>query len=488
MCLAYLSPVPVLSFSIPKAGDYIDASAATLTGERINGIRLAKEDGFHFNGFFADKVQQVISVYYDDALIRSLVAALTEAFARTSNLPKFNRPVPMVLSGGTAPCRGVPGPFREAAVGAGFPGHGFRASGWRRARCIRRPRGLWFCGGSERSLDSSASRKPGLPPQKTVALALSWFIVGFWAVFSTYGLGLSMADQVLFLTELVGLKVFDLKGRRIGVVKDAALVPLVDSVRVDRYLISGGLTWLTVRHDQVKTISLDGIQLGDENLTPYHSDEYMLRMVRDLLDQQIIDAQGQKVVRVNDVTFETRQEQHGEILWVLEVDIGIRSVFRRLLQGVLPPGWVRRLQTRIPPHSIRWEFCNIPGTRSPSAGCGAQHLQPAAGEHMHPADLADIVEELGPAEREAIFETIDSEVAADALSEIDPDIQASILESLETEKAADIVEEMAPDQAADARWRSWRKRPARNSRRDAARAQDRKCAICSSSKKIPRAG
>jgi magnesium transporter len=69
---------------------------------------------------------------------------------------------------------------------------------------------------------------------------------------------------------------------------------------------------------------------------------------------------------------------------------------------------------------------------------------------MHPADLADIVEELGPAEREAIFETIDSEVAAEALSEVeDPKMQANILESREPEKAADIVEEMSPDEAAD---------------------------------------
>jgi hypothetical protein len=107
VCLAYLS-VPVLSFSIPKAGDYIDASAAAMTGDRANRIRLAKEDSFHFNGFFADKVHQVISVYYDD-MIRSLVAAVKEAFLRTSNLPKFNRPVPMVLSGGTA----LPPGFRD---------------------------------------------------------------------------------------------------------------------------------------------------------------------------------------------------------------------------------------------------------------------------------------------------------------------------------------------------------------------------------------
>jgi magnesium transporter len=256
-----------------------------------------------------------------------------------------------------------------------------------------------------------------------------------------------MADQLLFLTELLGLKVYDLKGRKIGVIKDAALVPLIDPVRIDRYLVGGGWTWLTVRHDQIRSISLDGIHLRDEILTPYHSDEYMLRMARDLLDQQIIDAQGHKVVRVNDVTFEIRQDNGGDVLWILEVDIGIRSIFRRLLQGVLPPRWVRSIQVGISPHSIRWEFCNIlepdPQRRL------RLNISNRLLEGMHPADLADIVEDLSPQDREAIFENIDSEVAADALSEVDPDIQASILESLETETAADIVEEMAPDEAAD---------------------------------------
>ncbi len=107
VCLAYLS-VPVLSFSISKAGDFIDTSAAAVTGERANLIRLAKEDSFHFNGFFADKIHQVIGVYYDD-MIRSLVSALKDAFARTKNLPNFNRPIPMVLAGGTA----LPPGFRD---------------------------------------------------------------------------------------------------------------------------------------------------------------------------------------------------------------------------------------------------------------------------------------------------------------------------------------------------------------------------------------
>ena len=173
----------------------------------------------------------------------------------------------------------------------------------------------------------------------------------------------------------------------------------------------------------------------------------MLRMVRDLLDQQIIDAYGRKVVRVNDVTFELHPEPDSDKLWILEVDIGIRSILRRILQGVLPARWVRKLQNRIPVNSIRWEFVNIlepdPQRRL------RLNISNKLLEEMHPADLADIVENLSPDDREAIFENIDSEVAAETLTEVDPDIQASILESLETEKAADIVEEMSPDQAAD---------------------------------------
>jgi magnesium transporter len=256
-----------------------------------------------------------------------------------------------------------------------------------------------------------------------------------------------MAESILYLTELLGLQVYDLKGRKLGVLKDAAIVPLVHPSRIDRYLVGGGWAWLTIRHDQVRSISFDGIFLKDEQLTPYHSDEYMFRIVRDLLDQQIIDAHGRKVVRVNDVTFECRQEDGADVLHILEVDIGIRSIFRRLVRGVLPRRWVRKLQNPIPPNSIRWEFCNIlepdPQRRL------RLNITGKLLETIHPADLADIVEELSPEDREAVFETLDDEVAADTLSEVEPGIQASILESLETEKAADIVEEMAPDEAAD---------------------------------------
>ena len=107
VCVAYLS-VPVMSFSIPKAGDYIDTNAASVTGELANRVRISKEDSFHFNGFHADKLLQVLGVYYDE-MIQSLVQGIKQAFANSRNLPNQKRPLPIVLSGGTA----LPEGFRE---------------------------------------------------------------------------------------------------------------------------------------------------------------------------------------------------------------------------------------------------------------------------------------------------------------------------------------------------------------------------------------
>ncbi len=257
----------------------------------------------------------------------------------------------------------------------------------------------------------------------------------------------SVAEDYLYLSELLGIKVYDLKGRHIGILRDAALVPLINPVRLDRYLVGAGPGWLSIRWDQVHTIAPDGIRLKDERLTPYHSDEYMLRMVRDLLDQQIIDAQGRKVVRVNDVTL-TRKTQGGiETLNILEVDIGIRSMLRRVLRGIIPYATIRTLQSRIPPHSIPWEFCNI--LESDPQRRVRLNISNKLLENMHPADLADIVENLGHEERTAIFNTIDSETAADLLSEVDLETQTAIIDHLDSEKAAEILDEMEASEAAD---------------------------------------
>lgn len=107
VCLAYLS-VPVISFSVAKAGDFIDSSAAAATGELATRVRIMKESQFHFNGGGGNQLQQALTVYYDD-MIQTLVSGLKDAFLGTRNMPRLGRPVPLVLSGGTA----VPKGFRE---------------------------------------------------------------------------------------------------------------------------------------------------------------------------------------------------------------------------------------------------------------------------------------------------------------------------------------------------------------------------------------
>jgi hypothetical protein len=119
VCLSYLS-VPVLSFSIAKAGDFIDCSAASATGERANCVRILKEQSFYLNGSFTDKIQQALSVYYDD-MVHALVSVMREAFRKARTMPKFGRSIPLVLSGGSAMPKGFRERFAKAIGDSEFP-------------------------------------------------------------------------------------------------------------------------------------------------------------------------------------------------------------------------------------------------------------------------------------------------------------------------------------------------------------------------------
>ena len=173
----------------------------------------------------------------------------------------------------------------------------------------------------------------------------------------------------------------------------------------------------------------------------------MLLLKRDLLDQQIIDVHGRKVVRVNDVELDSTPVNSHVVLNVVAVDVGARGAIRRLAKGVVPAFTLRALLEKIPPRVIPWQFVDLLET-DPARRVKLKIAYEGLSK-LHPADIADIVEDLPPAEREAVFETIDEEVAAEALEEIDPKVQVSIVESLDSNRAADIVEEMDPDAAAD---------------------------------------
>src|SRR5437870_6501934 len=254
--------------------------------------------------------------------------------------------------------------------------------------------------------------------------------------------------STLALTELIGAAVFDAAGTRCGRVRELAMIPQEDRARVamlivrtksgDRMLPSSSITSIeaSVRSD----VSCSQWATSDGS-------EGWLLLGRDLLDQQVIDVFGRKVVRVNDVDLHQELVQNRPVLKVGSVDVGPRGAIRRLLKGVVPAVALNALLKKIPPREIPWDFVDLIETdpaRRVKLKISHERLA-----KLHPADIADIVEELAPDEREAVFETLDEEVAAEALEEVEPKVQKAIVESLDSERAAEIVEEMEPDAAAD---------------------------------------
>jgi CBS domain-containing protein len=206
---------------------------------------------------------------------------------------------------------------------------------------------------------------------------------------------------------------------------------------------------LIVRYDNVAFVAPGVIRLNveEKDLEHYQPNEAWLAMRKDLLDQQIIDTSGRKVVRVNDIDM-SEQRVNGTVeMRVTQVDVGLTGAARRLLHGVASPGLVRGLTTKLPTRVIPWEFVNLIESdplRRVKLRITHQKL-----EKMHPADLADIMEALSPNERQSIIASLDEETAAEALAELDKRLTTQIVETLTPEKAADILEEMDPDQAAD---------------------------------------
>jgi magnesium transporter len=253
----------------------------------------------------------------------------------------------------------------------------------------------------------------------------------------------------LALSELIGALVYDPSGTSaIGKVREVALVPQEDPNRISGFVVK---TRQGERLLAIKSVeSVNGGVRADtpaSDWTPYASGEGMLLLERDLLDQQIIDVHGRKVVRVNDIDIHEELGHDHIVLKLSAVDVGARGAMRRLLRGVVPASALHSIMQRIPPRMIPWEFVDLIETDPARRVKLKISLDRLA--KLHPADIADIVEELAPAEREAVFETLDEEVAAETLEEIDPKMQVSILSSLDSDRAADIVEEMDPDAAAD---------------------------------------
>ncbi len=252
----------------------------------------------------------------------------------------------------------------------------------------------------------------------------------------------------LALTELLGAPVRDAAGLACGRVREVALAPQEDRIRISVLIVK------TKSGDRVLPLqavaSINGGVRASTNSADWgavNGTEGLFLLERDLLDQQVIDVHGRKVVRVNDVDLQQESMGARAVLKVSSVDVGARGAVRRLLKGVVPLGALHLLLSQIPPRSIPWDFVDLIET-DPARRVKLKISHDRLAK-LHPADIADIVEDLAPDEREAVFETLDEQVAAGALEEVEPKVQKAILESLDSDRAAEIVEEMQPDAAAD---------------------------------------
>lgn len=263
-----------------------------------------------------------------------------------------------------------------------------------------------------------------------------------------------MHTQSIPLSDLLGSRVHGPDGAVLGRVREVALCPQDDAQHVTAFIVRTAQGDRLLGPKKLQSISRDGLvtKSGDaEDLPPLASSEGFLMLERDLLDQQIIDVKGRKVVRVNDanLTADTHHDGDKSVqVRVSEVEVGTRGALRRLLKGFAPRAAVDNFVDKFAAKAIPWQFVDMIET-DPSRRVRLKIDQARLGK-LHPADIADILEDLAPAERAAVFESLDEGVAAEALEELDdPKLQASLLRSIGSEHAADIVEEMDPDVAAD---------------------------------------
>lgn len=255
---------------------------------------------------------------------------------------------------------------------------------------------------------------------------------------------------MLHATELLGSEAYDAQGNFVGRVKEFYLEPAEQGNRVSRVLLMRGKYQpLLARHDQIGFVAPGTMRLTveEKDLEHYRPNESWLAVRKDLLDQQIIDTHGRKVVRVNDVDL-TEQRVNGNVeLRVTRVDVGLTGAVGRLLQGVASAALIRRIQDKLPPRMIPWEFVNL--IEPDPLRRVKLRLTSSKLAHMHPADLAELMEELSPDERSSVIATLDETAAAEVIAELDKRLKTQLVETLEPGRAADILEEMPPDEAAD---------------------------------------
>ncbi|OPY28180.1 MAG: inosine 5-monophosphate dehydrogenase [Methanocella sp. PtaU1.Bin125] len=247
--------------------------------------------------------------------------------------------------------------------------------------------------------------------------------------------------NVAYFSGYLGRRVIDSEGRAIGKLKDFAVMPGESLLEVSRLVYTSNILGESVIVPMASVGSMDGdvrLKIAREVIPPGKLSENEMLVAETVLDKQIVDIDGLKVVRVNDVLLSKVKDR----LCLVGVDVGFKGILRRL--GFT---WLSdRLLQGMPDSFIAWSYID-----PLDAGLRRIHLKIPRRDigDLHPADIADIIEELDHREQLLILGSLDDETAAETFEEVEPDVQAQIVRHMDSDDVADILENMNPDDAAD---------------------------------------
>jgi magnesium transporter len=258
--------------------------------------------------------------------------------------------------------------------------------------------------------------------------------------------------STFYLSRIIGKRIYDAEGKKIGVVKDL----LVDTLTAnpndtpDKPKVIGvmaktpkGLKYYSF--DFVDVFRIDGrltvkcnnqLELSEETV---NNGFFLARL---MLDKQIVDMNGRKLVRVNDI----RLVDIKDGTFAVAVDIGVEGLLRRI-DIEKPIKFILSIfAVKIPAKFILWDDVQAIDFSSHSIKLSKVYSKLHT---LHPSDLADIIEDLGRPSRESLFSSLDNEHAADVLEELEPEAQIHLVESLPVDRIADVLDKMPADEVAD---------------------------------------
>lgn len=243
-----------------------------------------------------------------------------------------------------------------------------------------------------------------------------------------------------YISTFLGKNIYDAGGKKVGTIRDLAVLwdgiyPRVTGIKYAK----GNQKIINI--SEINTFYKKGLFLKNkfDVMNNANIQENELFVKKWLLDKQIVDIKGSKLVRVNDIQLSWLKRKDTYEIMLSAVDVGVRGLLRRVF------GYDPKTE-RLPVSLVGWQYLEPIRTRTDNIKLSETTDKFS---RLHPADIAEIIEELDHYERPHFISNLDDQTAAEALGEVDLDTQVNIIERMDSERASRILEEMAPDEAAD---------------------------------------